>query len=421
MTAASLTRPGAAATWNDRLLGALPVPTGPMAPVQERGRTGLSGLPLPARRQEAWRFTALDRLIGLDPAALVQGIPAPAPAPPAAPGSLRLWLDGRGDPLAGQTLPPGVQQLSEAELHGLLGQTLEASGCRNDWPVLLNKAAASQVLALRVRGAVEPVLELVSDAGAGAALLPLRLLLVLDAGASLSLLQVHRSSGANLTSVVVEGHLGEGARLQHGLLAVGDPCATLFSHLVFRQEPGSDLRLTTATAGWGLQRLEPRIEQCHGSASTVLRGLQLVRGEQLADTHSLVSFAGPEGRLDQLHKVVADGAGRSVFNGAVRVPRAAQRTDAAQLSRSLLLSDRARVDTKPELEIVADDVRCAHGATISRLQDDELFYLQSRGIAADQAARLLLRGYCQEILRELPAAADPWQPLPLLLADPTDR
>ena len=104
----------------------------------------------------------------------------------------------------------------------------------------------------------------------------------------------------------------------------------------------------------------------------------------------------------------------SVFNGAVRVPRAAQRTDAAQLSRSLLLSDRARIDTKPELEIVADDVKCAHGATVSSLQTDELFYLQSRGISADQAAGLLKRAFCEEVLRELPAAARAWCPLEAL-------
>ena len=106
-----------------------------------------------------------------------------------------------------------------------------------------------------------------------------------------------------------------------------------------------------------------------------------------------------------------------MFNGAVQVPRLAQRTDAAQLSRNLLLSDRARIDTKPELEIVADDVRCAHGATVSRLEQDELFYLQSRGIAADQAARLLLRGFCEEVLQELPAAAAAWQPLDSLLGE----
>jgi Fe-S cluster assembly scaffold protein SufB len=118
-----------------------------------------------------------------------------------------------------------------------------------------------------------------------------------------------------------------------------------------------------------------------------------------------------------VHKVIAEEAGRSVFNGCIQVPRLGQRTDASQLSRSLLLSDRARIDTKPELEIVADDVRCTHGATISRLQDDEMFYLQSRGIAAPQASRLLLRSFCQEVLADLPAAAGVWDPLASLLEE----
>jgi Fe-S cluster assembly scaffold protein SufB len=99
------------------------------------------------------------------------------------------------------------------------------------------------------------------------------------------------------------------------------------------------------------------------------------------------------------------------------VSRAAQRTQAAQLSRNLLLSDRARIDTKPELEIVADDVKCAHGATVSRLQTEALFYLQSRGIAADQAAQLLQRAFCEEVLRELPAAAAAHQLIGPFLAE----
>lgn len=421
MPAISLSRPRAAAGWNEALLAALPPPSGPLAAVQERGRHGLSGLPLPGRRQEAWRFTGLEALTALDPAQLVPGTTAAAPLPAASSEAVRLVLDGQRDPLAAVSLPEGLSPLSSSELEQQLGRSLEHTGCLDHWPVLLNKATAHRVLALRVRGAVQPVLELVSDAGDGPALLPLRLLLLLEEGASLSVLQVHRSSGPNLTSVLLEARLGPAARLQHGLLASGDPRAVLLAHLAIRQDPGSALQLTTATADWGLMRLEPRLLQRHGEATSSLRSLQLVGDGQLADTHSQVVFAGPEGKLDQLHKVVADGAGRSVFNGAVRVPREAQRTDASQLSRSLLLSDRARVDTKPELEIVADDVRCAHGATVSRLQDDELFYLQSRGIAADQAARLLLRGYCQEILRELPAAAAAWQPLPLLLGDPTHR
>lgn len=421
MVAASLSRPAAAPAWSQALLQALPTPAGVLAPVQQRGRDALAALPLPARRDEAWRFTSLDVLTALDPAGLSLGAEPPASLPAPAAGTLRLLLDGRRDPLAGVTLPPGLSPLGEAELQQRLGQTLEANGCRDAWPVLLNKAAAGQLLALRVQGAVEPILELVADAGRGACLLPLRVLLVLEPGASLSLLQVQRSQGANLSSVVVEAQLGEGSRLDYGLLAHGHTEAALLAHLAVRQEPGSELSLSSATAGWGLLRFEPRVQQADGQAQTTLRALQLVHGHELADTHSQVVFEGPEGRLDQLHKVVAADAGRSVFNGAVRVPRAAQRTDAAQLSRSLLLSERARVDTKPELEIVADDVRCAHGATVSQLQQDELFYLQSRGIGADQAAALLLRGYCEEILQSLPAAAAAWNPLPALLGETTQQ
>jgi Fe-S cluster assembly scaffold protein SufB len=187
-------------------------------------------------------------------------------------------------------------------------------------------------------------------------------------------------------------------------VALGHPEAALLGHLALEQEPESSANLTAVSAGWGLARLEPRVLQVDGQSVTTLRGLQVVDGRQIADTHSHVRFNGPEGQLDQLHKVVAAGQGRSVFNGAVRVPREAQRTNAAQLSRSLLLSDRARIDTKPELEIVADDVKCA----------DELFYLQSRGIGADQAAQLLQRAFCEEVLRELPAVARAWCPLEAL-------
>ena len=146
-----------------------------------------------------------------------------------------------------------------------------------------------------------------------------------------------------------------------------------------------------------------------------MKGLVLTDQDQQFATHSAIRFEGEEGTLDQLQKAVAAGRSHCIFNGAVQVPRAAQRTDAAQLSRNLLLSDRARIDTKPELEIVADDVRCAHGATVTQLQEDELFYLRSRGIAADTAATLLLRGYCQEVVDLLPPSARRWPVIDQLL------
>lgn len=398
----------AALAWSDGLLAALPPRgDGPLAPTQARCRSLMAALPLPSRQDESWRFTDLAPLLAVAP----QPLPAEGVGfmPPAS-GSVRLLLDGSSDPLVGVPLPEGIVPMSAAEVEQHLAGA-DRGGADASWPLVLNGAAATRLLALRVSGSVAPVLEFVSDAGGGVGVRALRVLLLLDPGASLQLLQVHRSSGANLTSIVLEAHLAQGARLHHGLLARGGGSSALLSHLLVHQEPGSEFSHVSSSSGWGLVRLEPRVVQLSGRAVTRLRSLQRVDGVQIADTHSQVLFRGPEGRLDQLHKVVADGAGRSVFNGAVRVPREAQRTDAAQLSRSLLLSDRARVDTKPELEIVADDVRCSHGATISRLQPDELFYLRSRGIGADHAALLLLRGYCEEVLRELPACAAAWHPL----------
>ena len=356
----------------------------------------LAGAALPSRRMEDWRFTDLAALTAIEP---------------------RPWSGG--DPLASLQLPAGVTRLSDAELAAVAGQTLARTGCDDHWPVRLNTQASPVRLGLRVAAHTAPqALTLSFDAGAQGELLAVHLVLQLEPGASLQVAQRVSSTGVGVVSLVCEADLATDARLDWGLVAQGQADAALLGHLAVVQAPGSALSLTAVTAGWALSRLEPRVLQAEGAASTRLRGLQWVDANQLADTHSLVRFEGPDGQLDQLHKTVAAGAGRSVFNGAVQVPQVAQRTDAAQLSRSLLLSDRARVDTKPELEIVADDVKCAHGATVSRLQQEELFYLQSRGIGADQAARLLLAGYCQDVLRELPTAAAGWQPLAKQLLEP---
>lgn len=356
----------------------------------------LAGAAMPSRRLEDWRFTDLGALTAIEP---------------------RLWSGN--DPLASLQLPAGVTRLDSAELAALADQALIRTGCEHHWPVQLNANATPVRLGLRVsaQAAASPlVLQL--DAGARGELLALHLVLQLEPGASLQVAQRLSSTGAGVVSLVCAAHLASDAQLDWGLVAQGHPDAALLGHLAVVQSPGSALNLTAVSAGWALSRLEPRVVQAEGAAHTRLRGLQWVNDRQLADTHSLVRFDGPDGQLDQLHKTVAAGTGRSVFNGAVQVPQVAQRTDAAQLSRSLLLSDRARVDTKPELEIVADDVKCAHGATVSSLQQEELFYLQSRGISADQAARLLLAGYCQDVLRELPAAAAGWQPLAKQLLEP---
>tara|TARA_B100000959_G_scaffold194942_1_gene203954 strand:+ start:6136 stop:7386 length:1251 start_codon:yes stop_codon:yes gene_type:complete len=399
--------------WRDKLLDRLEPPSGPMADLQAISRNQLESLPAPNCSQEDWRFCDLAPIAEIEPRQIFSLI---KPAAPVVTNQVtRVVIGADQDPLAGVVLPEGLTLLNETELKQSLGNNSNLATSKGHWPLELNQAIAPRVIGLRVRGKVEETLELVCDAGNNRGVIAVHVLLILEEKSKLELLQVQLSAGANLTSVVVEVQLQKGAQLQHGLLALGHPQSALLAHLSVDQEPTSELCQASVCQGWGVMRHEPHLNQLDGGAHTELRALQLVNSNQLADTHSCVRFNGPEGALDQLHKAVAAGNGRSVFNGVVQVPREAQRTNAAQLSRSLLLSDRARIDTKPELKIVADDVKCAHGATVSRLQQDALFYLQSRGIAPPQAAQLLLRAFCDEVICMLPTAAHAWQPLTRLL------
>ena len=154
--------------------------------------------------------------------------------------------------------------------------------------------------------------------------------------------------------------------------------------------------------GGRLARLDFDVFQTGTQTDTRLYGLTLGNGEQLLDTHSAIAFRHPHSSADQLQKNILDDHGRAVFNGKVFVPQKAQLTDASQLNRNLLLSDKAHVDTKPELNITADNVQCAHGATVSQLEADELFYLRSRGLDSQAASNLLINAFAAEIIKEIP-------------------
>jgi len=411
------------AAWIQALLEAFPGPRtmgSAQSAARAASRLALESFGVPGARDEAWRFTDLSLLRQLPPQPLAPATRPERPLPPPGPASWRLSLDAW--PLSPDThWPEGIEPMSEAELEPWLGQAVAPVEPKGNWSVHLNNAIAETVIALRVRGAVSTTLELVSDSGGASGAQAFRILLVLEEGASLQLLQAHRADGPSLTSVVLEAFLQPSSTLRHGLVTRGTDSAAFLAVTAARQAPGSQLVHTSVGAGWGLARHEPVILQSQGQATTELRGLHWARGRQIADTHSRVRFEGPEGTLDQLHKVVAEAEGHSVFNGCVEVPRPAQRTNASQLSRGLLLSDQARIDTKPELQIVADDVRCTHGATISRLRPDELFYLRSRGIDGPLASRLLLRAFCEEVVAQLPLAAKAWNPLSPLLEEAPSR
>lgn len=159
---------------------------------------------------------------------------------------------------------------------------------------------------------------------------------------------------------------------------------------------------TTVNLGAHLSRHNFEVYQTGPQTDTSLNGLAAIATDQLADTHSLIALNHPHGTADQLYKCIVDDQAHAIFNGKVWVSQKAQMTNASQLNRNLLLANKARVDTKPELDIVADNVKCAHGATVSQLNADEVFYLQSRGIDTEAAQRLLIYGFAMEIIERIP-------------------
>ena len=172
-----------------------------------------------------------------------------------------------------------------------------------------------------------------------------------------------------------------------------------------RQAASARLRLWSFALGARLARTEVRARLDAEGAELDLLGLYLARGTQLSDQHTTIDHAAPRTTSRELVKGVLAGRGHGVFHGRIHVRPHAQKIDAAQSSRALLLSDHARVNAKPQLEIYADDVRCSHGATIGQLDADQLFYLRSRGLGLAEARALLTFGFASEVLAGLPVTA----------------
>ncbi len=400
-------------------LEALPRPEGVLEKIQRQGRKSLFYSGLPSSKIESWRLTDLKRLENLLKLSLSQETQNISQSnffnlDKAANQGCRLILDPQLNLNESINLPSGFQKLNTTEIQQYLGRALNHFSSPNDWALAVNQASTNQILAFRVQGQDLPPLELIIPSQKDT-LTPTRVIIILEEKVKLKLLQVALGAENSAQSHVLEIHLNKEAELDHGFVALGGGQASCLAHLAVAQEISSKYSLTAVQHGWMFSRLEPRIIQLNGQGSTNLKGLQISTGKQQLATHSLVRFEGPDGCLNQLQKAIANKSSHSIFNGLIEVPKIAQNTNASQLSRNLLLSRHARIDTKPELEIVADDVRCSHGATVSKLQEDELFYLRSRGIASSQATSLLLQGYCQEIIKDLPIEAQKWDILNTLI------
>jgi Fe-S cluster assembly protein SufD len=236
-----------------------------------------------------------------------------------------------------------------------------------------------------------------------------RTLLVLESGSSATVVEeyLHTSipNHAYFNNSVTEIWLGETAKLSHTRIQDEDITAIHIGKTAVSQSQHSCYTGNSIDLGARLSRHNWEIFQIGAQTETYLNGLAMVNGEQESDTHSTISLTKPHGVTNQLHKCIVDDRAHAIFNGKVFVPQAAQLTNAGQLNRNLILSSTAKIDTKPQLEITADNVKCSHGATVSQLEDDEIFYLQSRGLDVETAKILLINAFAVEIIDRIPVAS----------------
>ena len=230
-----------------------------------------------------------------------------------------------------------------------------------------------------------------------------RVLVIAEENSSATIVEnyVSNQEAQYLTAPVVEIVLLEGARLEHYKVQRESIEAFHVATTAVGLGRNSSYDTTTITFGAKLSRHDIVVTMDHEGAECWIDGLYLVTGDQHADTHSVIDHRQPNCTSHQLYKGILDGKSRAVFNGKVFVRHNAQKTDAMQTNKNLLLSNDARVDTKPQLEILADDVKCAHGAAVGQIDEEELFYLETRGLHPDLGRNLLTYGFAEEVIAKI--------------------
>ena len=234
-----------------------------------------------------------------------------------------------------------------------------------------------------------------------------RNLIVVDRGARVSVIEsyVTLAPGASYwTNPVTEVAVAAGAWVEHTRIQRESESAYHVGLTQVDQQRDSHYRSFSLAMGGALARHNLHVRLNDENIETLMYGLYLTRGDQVADNHTAIYHDRPSCRSWEVYKGILDGRSRGVFNGKVFVQPEAQKTNAKQTNRNLLLSDGARVDTKPQLEIFADDVKCTHGATVGRLDDMARFYARSRGIPAAAAERLLTYAFAAEVVDEVALA-----------------
>jgi Fe-S cluster assembly protein SufD len=328
---------------------------------------------VPHRRVEAWKYSDLRAVLEAANDVELPGI---------------AWSISR--------LPDGVEQFDLANLpeapdwvRAHLGKSAAAS----TMPAA-SLAFAGSGFALRVsRRTVEPLRIVLSGSG------HLRALIVLEADTALTI--VETPAAGSFSNVGIEAVVGPRAQLVLVRIAEQSPSAVQIEDIAVRVARDASFRAHVVNGGALLSRLDLRLTLKEEGANAYLSGASVLAGSLHADVTTEIYHASGKTRSEQLFKKAVGGRGRAVYQGKITVAEGANGSDSKQTAKAILLSDRAEADLKPELEILADDVKCAHGAAIGDLDADSLFYLRSRGVGESEARGLLIKAFLEDAIASI--------------------
>ncbi|WP_394182434.1 Fe-S cluster assembly protein SufD [Marinomonas posidonica] len=382
-----------------------------LAPKRAQALDVLANTQWPTRKTEAWRYTplraverssakALDSVSGLTPVAI-----------PNVSAIELVFVNGQFDALQStKALPMGLtvqlgQDLSADQQAEALRSFSNIKPERHLFG-LVNDALAKDVLLVTVIEGIkiaEP-LRISSLLSAGAES-HTRVLVRLEKGAQLAVIEDVQSQGDSLSTAFVEYDVAAEASLEHYRFALQTGSNLTIGGSHFQLSDKSKMHSTIVGFGSELSRLDTDIIHAGEFADAKLNAMYLLDGNELFDLHATVEHAMPNGTTEEnVRGIVADRA-RAVFNGRIHIHRDAQKTLAELNNRNLLMSNKAEINTKPELEIYADDVRCAHGATIAEIDKQALYYLETRGISKSKAQVMLNFGFINELIDLMPNEA----------------
>ncbi len=375
----------------------------------------------PTTRDEEWRFTSVA------PIAETAFVPAPLAvvssadvAPflvPGLDGPSLVFVDGRFaprlsaiEPRPGLTISSLADALSDrpAALEPNLGRWAAVDGRSF---TALNTASFEDGAFIAVADGVvveKPIQVLfLSTLTPAPAVSHPRVLAVLGPNSQAHVVEVFAGLGPSVgfTNAVSEFVVGEGASLDHARIQRESETAFHVGHAQYQIERAGRVSAHAVALGGLIARVDSVAVLGGEGADCTLNGLYLGGGVQLVDNHTEIDHAMPHGTSRELYKGILDGRARGVFNGRIRVRPDAQKTDSKQTNKTLLLADDAQVNTKPQLEIFANDVKCTHGATVGQLSADALFFLRARGIGLEEARGMLIRAFARDVTGRIPLEA----------------